>query len=61
MTIMTANQLEYEVSKINFLHFIIGTPSDYNTLYTSLTHAKEIVSMQVHSYASAIRGQIITQ
>lgn len=43
MSMLTSCCNNYEVSTINFLPFINGSPSDYNTLYTALDYASGIV------------------
>lgn len=42
MNMITNSQDNYKVSKINFLPFINGSPSDYSTLYTALLRTSEI-------------------
>lgn len=43
MSMICSCRENYEVSKINFLPFINASPSDYNTLYTALVTASQIV------------------
>ncbi|XP_052758830.1 uncharacterized protein LOC128202453 [Galleria mellonella] len=46
MSMLCAENTNYKVSKINFLPFINGPPSDYNTLFTALNNAAAIVSKE---------------
>lgn len=43
MSMLTSCQTNYAVSKINFLPFINGSPSDYSTLYTVLKYASDLI------------------
>lgn len=43
MSMICSCRNNYQISKINFLPFINASPSDYNTLYTALVTASQIV------------------
>lgn len=43
MSMICSCRNNYQISKINFLPFINASPSDYNTLYTTLATASQIV------------------
>jgi len=46
ISMLCADKTNYEVSKIIFLPFINGQPSDYSTLFTALKNAAVIISKE---------------